>query len=67
MLKVVPPPLAIAAVNKAPPVLEAASPTVECRCGNCGDVLMRVDKNRANPLIVHCTACDAFNSTDDDL
>ena len=63
-LKIVPPPLAIAAVNNAPPVLETLSPTVEYTCGNCGAVLMRVDENRA-PLVVHCTSCDAFNSTGD--
>jgi hypothetical protein len=40
-LKVVPAPLVIEAVPKAPPVLEALNPTVECKCGNCGAVLMR--------------------------
>ena len=35
-LKVVPAPLVIEAVPKAPPVLEALNPTVECKCGNCG-------------------------------
>jgi hypothetical protein len=63
-LKVVPPPLAIAAVSNAPPVLETLSPTVECRCGSCGAVLMRVDENRV-PLVVHCSSCDAYNSTAD--
>ena len=41
-LKIVPPPLAIAAVASAPPVLEEAGPTVEYACGHCGDALMRV-------------------------
>ena len=62
-LKVVPAPL-IEAVPRAPPVLEALNPTVECKCGNCGAVLMRVDEGKANPLMIHCTSCDAFNSTD---
>jgi hypothetical protein len=61
-LKIVPPPLAIAAVANAPPVLETLSPTVEYRCGSCGAVLMRVDENRA-PLMIRCTSCEAFNST----
>jgi hypothetical protein len=43
-LKVVPAPLVIEAVPKAPPVLEALNPTVECKCGNCGAVLMRGQK-----------------------
>ena len=62
-LKVVPAPL-IEAVPKAPPVLEAPNPTVECKCGNCGAVLMRVDEGKDYPLMIHCTSCDAFNSTD---
>jgi hypothetical protein len=61
--KVVPAPLVIEAVPKAPPVLEALNPTVECKCGNCGAVLMRGDKGKAYPLMIHCTSCDAFNST----
>jgi hypothetical protein len=43
-LKVVPAPLVIEAVPKAPPVLEALNPMVECKCGNCGAVLMRGTK-----------------------
>ena len=61
-LKVVPAPLA--AVPKVPPVMEAPNPTVELKCGNCSAVLMRVDEGKAYPLMIHCTSCDAFNSTD---
>ena len=63
-LKVVPAPLLIEAVPKAPPVLETPNPTVECKCGNCGAVLMRGDESKNHPLMIHCTSCDAFNSTD---
>jgi hypothetical protein len=65
-LKIVPAPIVIEVVPKAPPVLETPNPTVECKCGNCGAVLMRVDegKGKAYPLMIHCTSCDAFNSTD---
>jgi DNA-directed RNA polymerase subunit RPC12/RpoP len=62
-LTVVPVPL-VEAVANALPVLEGNNPTVEYKCGNCGAVLMRVDENEVRPLIVHCTSCDAFNSTD---
>ena len=62
-LKVVPAPLVIG-VPKAPPVLEALNPTVECKCGNCGAVLMRGDEGKAYPLMVHCISCGSFNSTD---
>ena len=43
-LKVVPAPLALDAVDDAPPVWEAVSPTVEYTCGNCGAVLMRANE-----------------------
>jgi predicted RNA-binding Zn-ribbon protein involved in translation (DUF1610 family) len=62
-LKVVPAPL-IEGVPRAPPVLEALNPTVELKCGNCGAVLMRGDESKNYPLMIHCTSCDAFNSTD---
>jgi hypothetical protein len=63
-LKVVPAPLVLDAVDDAPPVLEADSPTVEYTCGNCGAVLMRANENKPiHALIVHCTLCDTYNST----
>ena len=63
-LRIVPAPLATAAVANAPPVLEGYEPTVECSCGNCGAALMRVDSSKPYVLVVHCTACDAYNSTE---
>ena len=61
--KIVPAPL-IEAVPKAPPVLEALNPTVECKCGNCGTILMRGDNESKNhPLIIFCIACGSYNST----
>jgi hypothetical protein len=44
-------------------VLKAQDPTVEYRCGGCGAVLMSADKNKLHALIIHCTSCDAYNST----
>jgi len=62
-LKIVPAPLV--KVADAPPVLvEGAEPTVEYTCGNCGAVLMRADESKPHSLMVHCTACDAYNSTE---
>src|SRR4051812_38702177 len=63
-LRVVPAPL-VETVPTAPPALETPNPTVECKCGNCGAVLMRVDGNKARPLMVHCISCGSYNSTDD--
>ena len=65
-LKVVPAPLAIGAVVSAPPVLEDRNHTVDYTCGSCGAVLMHADENQVHSLILHCTACDAYNSTDTD-
>jgi hypothetical protein len=62
-LKVVPAPL-IEGVLTAPPVLEVPNPTVECKCGNCGAVLMRGEEGKAYPLLVHCVSCGSYNSTD---
>ena len=63
-LKVVSAPLAIDAVPSAPPALEDRTPTVDYVCGRCGTVLMHADENKAQTLIIHCTVCDAYNSTD---
>ena len=62
-LKVVSAPL-IEVVPRAPPALELPNPTVEFTCGSCGAVLMRGDESKNYPLMIHCTSCDAFNSTD---
>ena len=63
-LKVVPAPLVLSAVNEAPPVWEAVSPTVEYTCGNCSAVLMRANEDKPiHALIIRCTSCDTCNST----
>jgi predicted RNA-binding Zn-ribbon protein involved in translation (DUF1610 family) len=63
-LKVVLAPLALNAVDNAPPVREVASPTVEYACGNCGAILMRInEKKPIHVLIVRCASCDTYNST----
>jgi predicted RNA-binding Zn-ribbon protein involved in translation (DUF1610 family) len=51
----------------APPVLEDRSHTVDYTCGSCGAVLMHADESRVHSVIIHCTVCDAYNSTDTDL
>jgi hypothetical protein len=62
-LQVLPAPL-VETVPTAPPALETPNRTVECKCGNCGAVLMRVDWNKARPLMVHCISCGSYNLTD---
>ena len=53
----------IGSVISAPPVLEASN-TVEYTCGNCGIILMHAYENQVRNLIIHCTACGSYNSTD---
>jgi predicted RNA-binding Zn-ribbon protein involved in translation (DUF1610 family) len=66
-LKVVPEPMVVTATGNAPPVLVGRNPTVEYTCGNCGAALMRVNRARVRRiLIVHCTSCDSYNSTEED-
>ena len=62
--KIVPAPLVIEAVPKAPPVLETPNPTVECKCGNISAVLMRGDESKNYPLMILCISCGSYNSTD---
>jgi hypothetical protein len=62
-LKVVPAPL-VETVPTAPPALETPNPTVECTCGNCGVVLMRVDESKVSPLMILCLSCGSYNLTD---
>ena len=64
-LKVVPAPL-IELVPRALPVLEMPnqSLTVEFTCGNCGAVLIRGEERKIYPLVVLCSSCGAYNSTD---
>jgi hypothetical protein len=62
-LKVVPAPL-IEVVPRAPPALELPDP-VEFICGNCGSVLMCADdEEKVYPLVVLCSSCGSYNSTD---
>jgi hypothetical protein len=62
-LKVVPAPL-VQSVPSAPPVLELPNPTVEFTCGNCGAVLMCVAEEKVYPLVILCSSCGSYNSTD---
>ena len=38
---------------------------MEYAWGHCGTALMRVDETKLHTLMVHCTECDAYNSTAD--
>jgi hypothetical protein len=49
---------------RAPPTLIASSHTIDYCCGNCGAVLLHADDGQVHNLIIHCTWCEAFNSTE---
>ena len=48
----------------APPVLIASTHTIDFTCGSCGAVLMHADKGQVHGLVIHCTSCGVYNSTD---
>jgi len=48
----------------APPVLVASTHTVDCCCGACSAVLMHADEGQVHNLLIHCTECRRYNSTD---
>ena len=48
----------------APPVLIASSHTIDYVCGKCSTVLLHAESGQVHGLIIHCTACGSYNSTD---
>lgn len=62
-LKVIPAP-AIGHVVHAPPVIVASTHTIDYLCGRCGTLLMHAELDQVHNLLIHCTACGAYNSTD---
>jgi predicted RNA-binding Zn-ribbon protein involved in translation (DUF1610 family) len=62
-LKVVTAP-AVGVVLKAPPVLKASEHSVDYTCGRCGTVLLHADEGQVHGILIHCTKCGSYNSTD---
>jgi transcription elongation factor Elf1 len=48
----------------APPILDAATHTIDYTCGKCGTVLMHAEDNQVHGLLIHCGICGAYNATD---
>jgi hypothetical protein len=48
----------------APPILIASTHTIDFTCGKCGIVLMHAEEGQVRNLVIHCTECGSFNSTD---
>jgi len=64
-LTVVKPPLFGRHTIDAPPILIASTHSTDYCCGSCGAVLMHADTGQVHDLLIHCTACGSYNSTDD--
>jgi DNA-directed RNA polymerase subunit RPC12/RpoP len=54
----------IGAVVTAPPVLIASTHTIDYCCAHCSTVLMHADTEQVHNLLIKCTVCGSYNSTD---
>jgi DNA-directed RNA polymerase subunit RPC12/RpoP len=48
----------------APPVLKASDNSVDYTCGRCGTTLLHAEENQVHGILIHCTNCGSYNSTD---
>lgn len=48
----------------APPVLIASTHTIDYVCGKCATVLMHAEEGQVHNLVINCTICKSYNSTD---
>ena len=55
---------AIGVVLQAPPVLVASEHSVDYTCGRCAAVLLHADEDQVHGVLIHCTKCGSYNSTD---
>jgi hypothetical protein len=51
-------------VLKAPPMLKASDHSVDYTCGRCGVILLHAEEGQCHGLLLHCTQCGSYNSTD---
>ena len=49
----------------APPVLNASDHTIEFVCGMCEAVLMHAEHDQIHNVTIHCLACGAYNTTNE--
>ena len=54
----------VGAVVSAPPVLIASNHSVDYACGHCNTILMHADQGQVHNLVIHCTQCGSYNTTD---
>jgi len=51
-------------VLDAPPVVHASDHTVDYHCGRCDELLMIAELDQVHNLLIRCTSCGSYNSTD---
>ena len=51
-------------IVSAPPVLVASTHTIDFTCGKCGTVLLHAEEQQVHGLLIRCTKCGSYNSTD---
>ena len=61
-LKLIPAPR-LGSVVSAPPVLIVSNHSVDYSCGNCDTILMHADDGQIHNLVIRCTKCGSYNTT----
>jgi predicted RNA-binding Zn-ribbon protein involved in translation (DUF1610 family) len=49
---------------KSPPVLIASDHSVDYTCGQCGTILLHAEENQIHGVLIQCSNCGSYNSTD---
>jgi predicted RNA-binding Zn-ribbon protein involved in translation (DUF1610 family) len=49
---------------EAPPILIASPQMIGYICGHCGVVLLHAEEGRVHGLLIRCSNCGAYNSTE---
>jgi DNA-directed RNA polymerase subunit RPC12/RpoP len=52
------------AVVTAPPIITTSSHSVDYCCAHCGTTLLHSEPGQINNLVIRCTQCGSYNSTD---
>ena len=55
---------AICIVVNAPPVLIASDHSVDYACDRCGTTLLHAEEDQVHGVLIRCTQCGTYNSTD---
>jgi DNA-directed RNA polymerase subunit RPC12/RpoP len=54
----------VGVILDAPPVLKASEHSVDYTCGRCATVLLHADEGQVHGILIRCTNCGSYNSTD---